>query len=186
MEGKIPKNAKKVFQGILFDIYQWEQEMFNGTFETFEKAIRADSSQIIALTKKKELILLNEEQPHDGSFSGLIGGRIERDETPIENAKKELLEELGMKSENIFLWKVVPFNSKVSWDTYYFIAKNCEIVAEKNLESGEKIEEFYLTFEDFVKETQKDSFRNKEFQFMMYKLLCNKKELEKFKDLLLN
>jgi ADP-ribose pyrophosphatase len=109
MEGKIPKNAKKVFQGILFDIYQWEQEMFNGTFETFEKAIRADSSQIIALTKKKELILLNEEQPHDGSFSGLIGGRIERDETPIENAKKELLEELGMKSENIFFMEGCTF-----------------------------------------------------------------------------
>ena len=34
---KVPKQAKRVFKGVIFDVYQWEQEMFDGTKEIFEK-----------------------------------------------------------------------------------------------------------------------------------------------------
>ena len=27
---KIPNNAKRVFKGVIFDVYQWEQEVFDG------------------------------------------------------------------------------------------------------------------------------------------------------------
>lgn len=33
---KLPPQAKKVFTGQIFDVYQWEQEMYDGSFETFE------------------------------------------------------------------------------------------------------------------------------------------------------
>lgn len=33
----IPSFAKKVFKGIMFDVYQWQQKMFEGKLETFEK-----------------------------------------------------------------------------------------------------------------------------------------------------
>lgn len=33
---KIPSTAKRVFKGIIFDVYRWEQEMFDETTSTFE------------------------------------------------------------------------------------------------------------------------------------------------------
>ncbi len=32
----IPDHATCVFRGMLFDVYQWQQEMFDGSIETFE------------------------------------------------------------------------------------------------------------------------------------------------------
>jgi len=32
----VPEEAKLVFKGIIYDVYQWEQKMFDGTFSTFE------------------------------------------------------------------------------------------------------------------------------------------------------
>lgn len=33
----IPDHAKCVFKGVIFDVYQWEQKLYNGTTTTFEK-----------------------------------------------------------------------------------------------------------------------------------------------------
>lgn len=43
---KIPSHATKVFSGVIFDVYQWEQELFNGNIATFE-ALRRPSTVII-------------------------------------------------------------------------------------------------------------------------------------------
>ncbi len=43
---KIPSHAVKVFSGVIFDVYQWEQELFNGNVSTFE-ALRRPSTVII-------------------------------------------------------------------------------------------------------------------------------------------
>ena len=32
---KLPEQAKKVFDGEIFDVYQWDQEMYDGSTETF-------------------------------------------------------------------------------------------------------------------------------------------------------
>ncbi len=183
---KLPKNAKKVFEGILFDIYQWKQEMFDGSYQIFEKIVRMPSSQLIVITKEEKLILLNEEQPSIGKFTGLVGGHVEKNETPIQNAKKELLEETGMKTDNIKLWKITNLGSKIEWESHYFIAKNCEKIQDPTPEVGEKIEVREFNFDNFIKETQKENFRNKNFQNMIFKMIHTKGELDKFKKLILN
>jgi hydrolase, NUDIX family len=60
---KIPKNATKVFSGKTFDVYQWEQEMFDGSKKIFEKLKRNDSLDIIAINKNNEIYILEEEHP---------------------------------------------------------------------------------------------------------------------------
>jgi hypothetical protein len=94
----IPSHAKKVFEGVIFDVYQWEQKMFDGSVETYEKLKRNGTVEIIAVTKDKKIIVLKESQPARSEFTNLISGRIERGETPLETARKELLEEAGMKA----------------------------------------------------------------------------------------
>ena len=69
----IPDNAKKVFTGITYDVYQWEQKMFDGTYSTFEILKRRLGVQVIVVIKDK-ILLLKEEQPGKGKFISLVGG----------------------------------------------------------------------------------------------------------------
>ena len=59
---KIPINAKKVFSGIIFDTYQWEQEMYDGSHKIFEMVKRSPTVDVIA-TMDDKIITLWEEQP---------------------------------------------------------------------------------------------------------------------------
>lgn len=179
--GKIPANAKCVFEGILFDVYQWEQKMFDGSFQTFEKVTRIPSVQIIVVTSSNKIILVTEEQPGRGKYTSIPGGMVERGDEPLFSAKKELLEELGMKSNNWTLWKEVNFGDKVDWPCYYYIAKNCKIVQKQKLESGEKIEPLEVNFDEFIKIVSEEKFKNQQFSQMIFRMKHTKGELEKFK-----
>lgn len=183
---KIPENAKKVFEGILFDVYQWEQKMFDGTFATFEAIKKLGSVQIIAITPENKIILLDEEQPHNGKFISMPGGKLEKNETPLENAKKELKEETGMKAKRIEFYKETNFGSTINWPTYYFIARDCIKVQEPELEPGEKITPIELNFDEFINKTQEPNFRNKGFKEMIFRMIHTKEELNNFKKKLFN
>ena len=50
----IPANAKKVFHGVIFDVYQWEQEMFDGTKEIFEKLKRPDTVVVFPCSRTEK------------------------------------------------------------------------------------------------------------------------------------
>ncbi|MBI2075156.1 MAG: hypothetical protein HYT82_00635 [Candidatus Harrisonbacteria bacterium] len=48
---------------MLFDIYQWKQKMFDGSFATFEKVKRReDTVTIVPITTNKKIISVHEEQ----------------------------------------------------------------------------------------------------------------------------
>ncbi len=97
---QIPKHAKKVFTGVIFDVYHWKQKMFNNTTETFEMLKRPDTIEVIPIMGNK-IILLNEEQLNIEKSYGVVGGRKDENETPLECAKRELLEETGLKIKNL-------------------------------------------------------------------------------------
>ena len=59
----IPRHAKRVFKGEIFEVYQWPQEMFDGSIKTFEMVRRPDTVATIAVIEDK-IIVLEEEQPN--------------------------------------------------------------------------------------------------------------------------
>lgn len=181
---KIPDNATKVFEGVIFDVYHWNQEMFDGSFAIFEALKRKDSASIIALVGDK-IIVNHEEQPMKEPFIAIPGGNIEQG-TPLEGAKRELLEETGYQSENWQEWFMSdPSNmTKLEWNNYFFIAKNCNKVTEQALDPGEKIEVTLVTFEEFLELRNNPKFRNKELLTLLEKASENEEEKQKLKDLL--
>ena len=51
----IPKNAKKKYKGVIFEIFQWQQKMFDGSFSTYEWLNRPDTVEVIGITKNKKI-----------------------------------------------------------------------------------------------------------------------------------
>jgi ADP-ribose pyrophosphatase len=147
---EMPEDAKRVFKGKIFDVYQWEQEMFDGTKATFEKLKRSDTAVVIGITKDKKVITTIQEQPGKDTFLGFAGGRFEEGESPIEAAEREMMEETGYKAREYVLLKAMQPISKVDWAIYIFIGKDCERVNDQSLDSGEKIEVKLIDFDEFI------------------------------------
>jgi ADP-ribose pyrophosphatase len=181
----IPDYAKKVFRGVMFDVYQWEQEQFDGTKKTFEKIKRADTVVVFPVLNDGKIILTKQEQPGKDPFIGTTGGRVDEGEDILLAAKRELLEESGYEAEEFILWDAQHPTSKIDWVVYTFIAKGLKKVSEPNLDSGEKIELLFVTLDELIEEGIKENFSEKEIVNHLYeaKLYQNKKEelIELFK-----
>lgn len=146
----IPPHAKCVFKGIMFDVYHWEQKMFDGTSATFEALKRTPATFVIPLAGD-QIYYVHQEQPGRAPYYSLPGGRIDEGEDPLTAAKRELEEETGLTSEN---WELLySFNNsgKIDYPIYCYIARDCVKGGEQNLdEGGEKIEVMHTSLQDFL------------------------------------
>lgn len=77
----IPDHAKKVFSGVLFDTYQWEQKMYDGSTAVFEKLKRPDTVVVFPVLGDGTVVLTEQEQPGKEPFIGAAGGRVDEGET---------------------------------------------------------------------------------------------------------
>jgi 8-oxo-dGTP pyrophosphatase MutT (NUDIX family) len=176
----IPERAKIVFKGILFDVYQWEQELYDGTITTFEKIKRPDTVVVFPILPDGKILLTEQQQPGKKPFIGATGGQVDKKETPLAVAKRELLEESGYEASEYILWHAEQPASKIEWAVYVFIAKGLKKSKEQNLDAGEKISLKPVSFEEFLEIGTNDvSFSEKEIipKLLEAKLYPEKKEL---------
>lgn len=178
----IPKNAKKVFEGIIFDIYQWEQEQFDGTTKTFEMLVRKGSVQVLPIIEDK-ILIVEEEQPNMSKRFGLIGGVQNDNEEPLIAVQREMLEETGYSSKNWKLYKSRNQFNKQDWIISTFIARECTKTDEPRLDPGEKIRPLLVTFDEFIEITLDENFRSKDLTLDMLTLHYQGK-LDEFKKML--
>jgi len=177
---KLPSQAKKVFQGKIFSVHQWEQKLYDGTTTTFEMLKRPGTIQIIP-TSGEHIYLSYEEQPTKPRTYTLLGGRQETNENHLVTAKRELLEEAGLESDDWELIKTYEYQGKLDWQMYLYIARDCRKVAEQQLDSGEKIEIKQVSFEDFINLVSSENFWNVPFANDVLRMRLDKETLEEFK-----
>lgn len=180
----IPKGAKRVFKGVVFDVYQWEQELFDGTKALFEKLKRANTADAIAVTEDKKILLAYDEQPAREGVYTTIGGRVDEGEEPLAAAKRELLEESGYKTNDWELFLEDEPSHKIDWRTYYYIARNAKKVAEPKLEGGERIKIEKVSFEEWVDVATSEGFQDKALSLALLRMIKDG-TLETFKKRLL-
>ncbi len=182
---KIPAHAACVFKGAIFDVYQWQQPMYDGSTATFECLKRPDTVVVIP-TQGDTIFYAEQEQPNKGPYLSLFGGRSDEGEAPLEAAKRELLEETGFQSDDWELLASNPFRGKIEWTIHYFIARNCVKVAEQKLDGGEKITILSTDADTFLKDIVSDPrFYEPELKDNVYSAFNPAKAAE-FKNLVLN
>lgn len=187
----IPEGAERVFKGKIYEVYQWPQEMFDGSFETFEMLRRPDTVKIIAIATAEEarelgfeadepqLIVTKQEQPRKDCFYDYPGGRMdEEDADELAAAKRELLEETGLSFQN---WKLIkveqPFN-KIDWLVYTFVATGLLGQTEQSLDAGEKIEVVAMGFDEMKRLSETEEAR-----YMRFKELSDRIRVEEVTEL---
>lgn len=178
---KIPKQAKKVYAGKIFNTYQWKQKLYDGSYTTFEMVSRAYCSDVIATVDGK-ILLLKQSQPGRNNFYGLPGGRVEEWEAILKAAKRELLEETWYKSKNWQKFKSWNEASKIDFEETTYIARDCEMVSLPNPDAWEKISMFLVSFEEFLKiMVQENCIVSVWMKFFVYECLLDKKLKGEFK-----
>lgn len=145
----VPPHARRVYSGAVLDVWRWEQEMFDGSTEVYERAWRADTVTIIPVVGNS-ILIQHQEQPLRGAFISLPGGVCESD-SPEEDARREFLEETGHTAQTwipFMVWSTP--DAKMLWANHYFIAKDCTKIQEIAPDSGEKISLDTVSFDVFI------------------------------------
>ncbi|WP_028245029.1 NUDIX hydrolase [Pseudoclavibacter soli] len=147
----IPDNAELAFQGIIYDVYHWQQELYDGSFATFEMLRRPDTVVTIGLDDDDNVITINESQPGGITRNGGVSaGQVEAsDASVLAGAKRELREETGYAFRNWRLLEVRQPESKIEWFVHVFVATGVIDVVPQRLDAGERISVHPLPFERY-------------------------------------
>ncbi len=157
---KIPSHAKKVFTGEIFDVYQWEQVLFDDSKAIFESLKRTDTVTVIPVTEEGKIMLIEEEQPHIPLHLKNVAGKVDPGETPEETARRELLEETGYECRDLELWYKENPIYKIDWAVYTFVARGCKNTGNQKLEGGERITPVLYSFDEFLDKVLEPDFPN--------------------------
>lgn len=147
----LPKEARKVFTGKLFSVWQWEQKLYDGTTTTFERISRPDYAYVIGVLPNKKILLVRDTQPDREPVLTPAGGKVESEESAAQAAAREFLEETGYRIGRLALWHTYRPSYKMEMLTHAFIGRDLEKVQPQQPEAGEKIELQEFPFDEFVK-----------------------------------
>ncbi|NCU38574.1 NUDIX hydrolase [Candidatus Saccharibacteria bacterium] len=180
---QMPEDATLVFKGKLFDVYQWQQQMYDGTYSTFEKLKRPDTVVVFGVLDDGSILLTKQQQPGKTTYIAAAGGRVDDGEDIEAAAVRELLEETGYQARELKLWHSEQPTSKIDWAVFVFIAKGLEKIDGQRLDAGEKINLYPVTFDEFVDTALKDDFAEYEILRLIYEAKMNKQKMEELRAL---
>lgn len=121
-----------------------------------------DWTNIIIATKNEELIMVKQYRQAAQAFTiEPAGGLIDKGETPLQAAIREMQEETGYTSnEMIFLSEVYSNPALQPTKAYFYLAKNAEPKGAKNFDEFEDIELVLLPKQQVLSMLQNNEFTN--------------------------
>mgnify|MGYP006270329431 CR=1 FL=1 len=173
---------KEPYKGKILTVQEWEQDLFDGSSETFERVVRRPTVQVFVV-ENQELLVLRESQPGRNSFLGLPGGRVDDGEDPVDAARRELVEETRLTARFIDRIGVHRQRGCIHWDTTYFVAR-VEGEPEQRENEGERIEPMWMSYEEVLSRVARGEFRNPYFrELVLRSKVLNQESFEGILDL---
>jgi len=141
----------------------------SGQEATFDTVKGGDFVTIAAFTKFKEAILVKQYRPGpEKVLTSFPEGAIEKGESPIAAAARELAEETGYRAKKIVLLKTFCMAYRVD-QRICVLALDCEKKSAQQLDNTEFIEIFTVSIEKFkalLTNSADDSFTNVDAGFL--------------------
>ncbi len=173
-----------MFQGVVWSVWQWQQKMYDGSFDTFEMVERADATTALLIQEGKILLQEQIQPDREHSFLSLPGGRVDPGETPEQAIRREVLEETGYEAQEIMLWRSEFPSRKIRWGVYYYIIPRSKKIAEPLIQKGERINNRWITFDELFEAVLDPSFRDRGMAMECLKMQLDPVKKETFRTLL--
>lgn len=144
---------KKVFETPIFDLHEKTLDAPGQTLTHPFYVLQAPEwINVIALTPDNEIVLVEQYRVGvDEVTLELPGGMVDKGETPLEAAKRELLEETGYSSGS---WEKIGKTSSnpaiLSNFTHLYIASGCKKTAPQHTDGSEDIAVRVIPMDDFL------------------------------------
>lgn len=181
----IPSDAIKVFWWIISDVYHYKRNDYHWEEKTFELVMWKTWTIVIPITKNNKVIITQEIQPGLDRYFSLPWWRVGESETPLENAKHELIEETWYSSRNFkFLW-IHTWRWRIRYEEHVYVARGCIKTQDQSLDWWENVNIILVSFDEFLNLCREDTFYPSiELKIMMYESLLNKKKYLEFEKML--
>lgn len=180
----LPEDAKRVFQGKIFAVWQWEQKLYDGSFSTFERLSRPGYAFGVGVMDDGKILLLHDEQPDREPVLTPAGGKVDPGESPNEALRREFLEETGYAIGEVKEWFAYQPSTKIDFVTYGYVARRLIRQEEPHPEPGERIREVSYSFEDFLKLGQNPMLRDWGLKVWLLEAQLDSKKKEELRRLL--
>ena len=116
-----------------------------------------DWVNIVPITKDNKVILVKQYRHGLESYTlETPGGVVDPGEDPITTVSRELLEETGYQGEIISLGKVAPNPAIQGNYCHIYLAVNCQLVSEQNLDGTEDISVVHVDLSDIHRYIQSE------------------------------
>lgn len=150
VEGKFIKK-ELLYSGNFLSVLRETYKLPNKKIVKKEKVIKNDGKNsviVIAITKDRKYIITFQNRIKDTTIAEFPAGYIENNEEPIEAAKRELLEETGYITDDLFIVDEAYTSPGIDNSiTYIVIANNCTKTNKKSSNGTELVN--YGLFTEF-------------------------------------
>ncbi len=114
---------KTVWRGEIFEIQQARAVFPSGKTKLFERAVRPSSVIVLAIDKKKRLLLTREYRLKQKKYTWRVpAGRMDKGEKPTAAAQRELREEAGVRAGKLQIFRLSDPVQTLRWKRYAFVA----------------------------------------------------------------
>lgn len=119
-------------------------------------------TNIIIATQKDELVMVKQYRQAAQTFTiEPAGGLIDKNETPLQAAIREMQEETGYTSNEIsLLGEVFPNPALQATKAYFYLAQNAQLTGQRNFDEFEEIEVVQLPKSVVLNMLQNNEFTN--------------------------
>ena len=151
----------EVYRG---NIIRVTEQVINGI--TWERAYMPDGVIVFPITSEGKIILIEEVRPHENPPVRIkpVSGILEHDKgTPLENAQREMQEEIGLKSLDLQPLWTMKGSGTINSEQHYFIARDLVAAKLPNPDGEETI----LRTIEFTPEELKTKLLNDEIKWSM-------------------